>query len=180
MEPARRATPKSDLYSIIRELEDPRLIPQNPASNDDYRADLEALGVLYAYYICHVATGYSPAKMEAKWGGNLSGSYSRELQKKFQQQSRKFFYRVLGEVARTELNRENLKTRYLPEIKGNFSPDTVEDVVADLAQAGNFALIGEKLKEGAEAYHREAEQRHMSNYCFSSEYKAILKVLKGK
>ena len=88
--------------------------------------------------------------------------------------SRHFTGRNPGEAPPTLLE-------YFPEkFKEDCIEKSIEYKVMKLAQEGEFAEIGTRVKMGAEAYHLEAVKLGKPNYRFITEYNEILQALQVK
>lgn len=169
-----RKNTSTNLYQLIRDLEKAEV---RLSDNSAYEADEETLGILFAYVVSQVDAEHSPGLMLSK-DKTISGSVLDEFKKQFQNRARSFFRDRTGEQSWRGKTAAQWREDYFPrKMADSFSKNTVEYLVAQLAQQGQFALIGQKVKEGALEYHREATSRGMRNYRYSAEYNAILHAL---
>lgn len=170
----RQVNTSTNLYQLIRDLEKAEVrLPDNSA----YKADEETLGVLFAHLVSEVNAEYSPGLMLSK-DKTISGTALDGFKKLFQTRARLFFLGLAGEQSWRGKTAEQWREDYFPKkMPDAFARNTIEYLVAQLVQQGQFATIGKCLQEGALKYHREATSRGMRNYRYSAEYDAIFHAL---
>ena len=170
---ANRVRTTLNLHQLIGKLEDPDV----RLDNTDYRLDVQTLGILYAYAVSKVPAVSSPGIVLAELH-SLSPEVVVDYKKNFQRWSRNFFYQRLGEMGWRKYTREQLAQQFLPQdFPVNIAPNTIESLVKELSQQGQFSTIGQRLKAGAVEYNKKVQEREMPNYRFASEYNAILRAL---
>ena len=158
------------MYEILQQLVDPEVrIPDNTA----YRVGDHTLGMLYAYFVGKVSTENSPGLMRAR-SPDLAPSVLAEFKRRFQVETRQFFYERLGQITWRDATAVKLEAQFpVPLVYPTFSESTLEAQIVQLAQQGQLSQLGAGLREGAEIYHQRALQRGMPHYRFAAEYDEI-------
>ena len=165
-----------DLYTLIRQLQvvDARVEDNTPyqISND------KDLGILFASFVSGVKSGYSPSILKNK-RGSVSPQVISEFKKRFEKSARAYLGTTKQELALRQYTTENLEVEGLPtEFSERFSPNTVESLVANLAEDGRFGDIGKAVTAGARSYHDTCLSEGRPRHLIRREYDAIENKLK--
>ncbi len=163
-----------DLHSIIERLQNPQVRLED---NSSFCCDDETIGTLYGFVVSTAALSFSPGLFSFRHKG-LSTDVLDGFKRRFQVASRNFLYQRLGQLELREVNPQKFCEEYYPkQFREDIMPDSIEYKVMRLAKEGEFAQIGTKMKEGAQAYHIEALRQGKPHYRFVAEYNEILNAL---
>ncbi len=163
-----------DLHSIIERLQNPQVRLED---NSAFCCNDETVGMLYAYMVSTSSPSYAPGLFSFRHKG-IKSEVLDGFKKRFQTVSRNFLYERLGQLELRSANPALFKEEYFPaKFREDCVAHSIEYKVMKLAQEGEFTEIGNKLREGAQAYHLEAVRLGKPNYRFVSEYNEILNAL---